>query len=64
MVTALSIVIYGVMQYGFKSSYIPTIGAMAIVIPIATMTLVSLVTESYEEKHLCYVFPEVMEEVV
>lgn len=64
MLTALSIVIYGVMQYGFKSSYIPTIGAMAIVIPIVTMTLVSLVTESYEEKHLCYVFPEVMEEVV
>lgn len=61
MATALSIVIYGVTQYGFKSPYIPTIGALAIIIPIATMTLVSLVTECYEEKHLTYVFAKAME---
>uniref|UniRef100_UPI00272D3721 sodium:solute symporter family transporter n=1 Tax=Vallitalea guaymasensis TaxID=1185412 RepID=UPI00272D3721 len=38
MLTALSIVIYGVSKYGFGSSNIPTVGALAIVVPIITMS--------------------------
>ncbi|WP_273322390.1 sodium:solute symporter family transporter [Vallitalea guaymasensis] len=56
MLTALSIVIYGVSKYGFGSSNIPTVGALAIVVPIITMSIVSLVTESYEERHINYIF--------
>ncbi|QUH30096.1 sodium:solute symporter family transporter [Vallitalea guaymasensis] len=56
MLTALSIVIYGVSKYGFGSSNIPTVGALAIVVPIITMSIVSLVTESYEDRHINYIF--------
>ncbi|MCT4688560.1 sodium:solute symporter family transporter [Vallitalea sp.] len=56
MLTAISIVIYGVSKYGFGSSNIPTVGALAIVVPIITMSIVSLVTESYEERHINYIF--------
>ncbi|GMQ60239.1 sodium:solute symporter [Vallitalea sediminicola] len=56
MLTALTIVIYGVSKYGFGSSNIPTVGALAIVVPIITMSIVSLVTENYEERHINYIF--------
>ncbi|GKX30400.1 sodium:solute symporter [Vallitalea longa] len=56
MITALTIVVTGVSKYGFTSANIPTVGALAIVVPIVTMSIVSLVTESYEERHLNYIF--------
>lgn len=56
MLTALTIVITGVSKYGFTSANIPTVGALAIVVPIVTMSIVSLVTENYEERHLNYIF--------
>jgi sodium/proline symporter len=56
MITALTIVICGVSRYGFGSPNIPTVGALAIITPIITMGITSLVTEGYEKLHIDYIF--------
>ncbi|MCT4542455.1 MAG: sodium:solute symporter [Vallitalea sp.] len=61
MITAITIIVYGVSKYGFRSSAIPTVGAFAIVIPIITMSIVSLLTEGFEERHIKYIFAKEVE---
>ncbi len=58
MITALAIEIIGVLvlEGGFKDPSIPVVGALAIVLPLVTMYITSLVTQPHEEKHINYIY--------
>jgi SSS family solute:Na+ symporter len=56
IILALSIVIGGAFVYGFNSPMIPVVSAAAIVLPLLSVPLVSLVTKEYREEHLGLIF--------
>ncbi|MFP4698080.1 MAG: sodium:solute symporter [Eubacteriales bacterium] len=56
--TALVILIYGVLKYDLSGSEIPTVGAFAIIIPVATMIISSLVSQSFSDEHIGHIYKQ------
>ncbi len=56
ILTAISIMAFGVLNYGVNSAMITTVSACSIVFPNLVLVVVSLVTERLEQTHLSYVF--------
>jgi SSS family solute:Na+ symporter len=56
IVTALSITIVGGIYFGLNSPMIPIISAIAIVLPIIIVPVVSVLTEKIQEEYLEYIF--------
>ena len=56
IITSLVTIIYGIINYGFKSPYIPTVSALAILLPIVSMIVVSLLTKPFDKEHVEYIY--------
>ncbi len=63
MLSAIVIMIIGVLKYTINSVMITTISACAIVVPIGVLVVVSLVTKMYEQKHIEYIFSKTNSDV-
>ena len=56
IITATIIIVSGVIKYGVNSPYIPTVCAFAIIVPVITMSIASLVSSKFAEEHLDFIF--------
>lgn len=56
MMSAVLIMVFGVIKYSINNIMITTISACSIVIPIGVLVAVSLVTSLYEKTHIEYIF--------
>lgn len=56
ILSAVLIMLGGVLKFGIDSAMITTISACSIVAPIVILVFVSLITEKLEEKHVSYIF--------
>ncbi len=63
MLSAITIMIVGVLKYSINSAMITTISACAMVIPIIVLVAVSLVTKLYEQTHIEYIFNKTKSDV-
>ncbi len=56
IISALGVTLYGVLTFGFSSPWIPTIGALSIVVPVIVVPVVSLFTKKSSNEHLEHIF--------
>ena len=56
ILSAMLIMIFGVIQFGINSAMITTVSAAAILLPNLVVLVVSLVTEKLEQTHITYIF--------
>ena len=60
LITALLVLIVGLLtlEGGFKNGNIPVLSSLAIIAPIITMTIASLLSPSFDKAHIDYIFNE------